>query len=57
MKPEAIIKDNLVLVICGDEFAVIERTIRNNGLQGITFSMPVTSKIADVGVTEIWGTE
>ena len=57
MKPEVIIKDNIVVITYNNEFAIIERRIRDNGLQGITFSMPITPKTADLldksGIVEV----
>lgn len=48
MKKEILIKEKLVLMICGDEFAILQREANDDGMIGVTFSMPVTPKTADL---------
>lgn len=59
MTQNIIIKENVVLVEYGVEFAVFARRPDDNGLQGITFSMPITPHDADLiessGIVEVVG--
>ena len=57
MKSETIIKDHVIQIIYGDEFAILERKPNHDGLQGITFSIPILPRHADLldksGIVEV----
>lgn len=48
MKKDILLKEKLALIICGSEFAILQREANEDGLTGITFSIPVTARIADL---------
>lgn len=48
MKKEVIIKENIVFVACGNEFAIFERHDNSKGLRSITFSIPVKPQMTDL---------
>lgn len=57
MKKEVIIKQNVILITGRDEFAVLDRNMRENGLQQIVFSSRITPIHADYleksGIVEV----
>lgn len=48
MKKDILLKDKLALIICGSEFAILQREANDDGLIGVTFSIPVTQKMVDL---------
>jgi hypothetical protein len=42
-KKEYRITNTVILVVCGDDFAILNRRPSDNGIFGITFSFPVKS--------------
>lgn len=48
MKKDIIVKEKVVLILCGSEFAILQREANGEGLTGITLSIPGTPKIADL---------
>lgn len=57
MKKNVFIKDSVILINCDDEFAVLQRNVDSNGKQGITFSIPINGRTADLlnssGIVEV----
>lgn len=51
------IKEHVISIRSQEEFAILQRKPNENGLQGITFSFPVTAKDADLfdksGIVEV----
>lgn len=51
------IKEHIISIRSHEEFAILQRKPNENGLQGITFSFPVTAKDADLfdksGIVEV----
>lgn len=51
------IKEHVISIRSHEEFAILQRKPNENGLQGITFSFPVTAKDADLfdksGIVEV----
>lgn len=48
MKKDIIVKEKVVLILCGSEFAILQREFKDEGMIAITLSIPVTPKIADL---------
>lgn len=57
MKKEIIIKEHIIHIICGNEFATFDRNPNEDGLQGVTFSFSISPKAADIieksGIAEV----
>ena len=57
MKKGIIIKEHIVHVECGDEFATFSRQPNEKNKQWILFSIPITSQYADIldksGIVEV----
>lgn len=48
MTLEILIKEHLVHIMRGSEFAILQRTPNDEGMLGITFSIPATPCMADL---------
>lgn len=57
MKKEIFIKENIILVQCGNEFATFTRRPNDENVQTISFSIPITTKDVELleqsGIVEV----